>query len=105
MTSRIYIYISALFITLGLLSPMFAHALTTPAATAFQTSCAAGPSYPQMWEWDGAKTLQNAPQSATAAMGLTPKVEQYRNGQLIATYSTIGATASVCSANIYTDRS
>src|SRR3954454_21447110 len=54
---------------------------TTADATAFQASCAgAGPNYPAQWDWDPAAFLGPQPQSATEAMGLTPKIEQYRNG-------------------------
>jgi hypothetical protein len=41
--------------------------------------------YPAQWIWSAASTLQPA-----AATSGTPKVEQYRNGRLIATYATLG---------------
>src|SRR4051794_30698632 len=77
--------------------PMLAHANTvslassysTLMATPFEATCSS-PADPQQWAWDGAEAFDNRPQSAAEAMGLTPKVEQYRNGQLIATYSRLG---------------
>lgn len=42
--------------------------------------------FPSQWTWDPQKTAAQ-PQPATSG---TPKIEQYRNGQLIATYSALG---------------
>src|SRR5947208_1097488 len=61
---------------------------TTPAASAFAASFAypgIGPSYPRQWDWDPALVVGQQPRAATPNMGLKPKIEQYRNGKLIAT--------------------
>ncbi len=46
--------------------------------------------FPAPWIWDGAK-LANQPRAATPADGLTPKIEQIRDGQVIATYASFGS--------------
>jgi len=66
----------------GASTPILNASLTTPAATAF---CKA-PKYPPVYLWDPAATVQ-PPASATSG---TPRVEQYRAGKLIATYTTLG---------------
>ena len=56
---------------------------TTPQATAeLQQICPQGVGYPTAWTW-----LGRAHQSPFSAKGGTPKIEQYRGGALIATYS------------------
>jgi hypothetical protein len=70
----------------------------TPAATTFLGTCSAGgsgPVYPPKFTWDLMAYHRNAPIPATAAMGLPPKVEQWRDlGAglvLIATYSKLSS--------------
>lgn len=60
-------------------------AFITPAATAEQAAlCPTGTGFPAQTVWDPALTV-NKPGPATSGM---PKIEQYRAGQLIATYTT-----------------
>jgi hypothetical protein len=59
--------------------------VTTPAQQEQQRLCSGG-AYPAQWTWDPTKTLAT-PVAATSGK---PKVEQYRNGKLIATYSELG---------------
>jgi len=59
-------------------------AFITPAATAEQAAiCPTGTGYPAQTVWDPALTV-NKPVPATSG---TPKIEQYRAGKLIATYT------------------
>lgn len=56
----------------------------TPAASAeLAAICPSGQGYPTEWNWRG--TADTSPGMATSG---TPRIEQYRGGQLIATYAT-----------------
>lgn len=52
--------------------------------------CSNSESYPTQWAWDPNNTTQQ-PRAATAADGLTPLIQQVRNGVVIATYSSFGS--------------
>ena len=71
---------------------------TTPAAAEFQRQCAnqALLSYPPEWTWEVPEGIRSQPRSAMRAMGLQPKVEQYRGGKLIATYDRLGGINTSC---------
>ncbi len=49
-------------------------------------ACASG-TFPAAWTWDTAATVRTPPQPATSG---TPRIRQYRSGQLIATYTNFG---------------
>lgn len=84
---------------------------TTTAGSAFLPSCStggSGPEYPKTFTFDPAKIVGVQPRSATAAMGLTPHVEQWRGGVKIADWSKLNGefdpvtgTPTVCA---FTDR-
>lgn len=65
--------------------PVLTTSMITPAAQA-ATFCTTG-TYPAQWTWNPVETT-NPPAPATSG---TPKVEQYRNGKLIATYNVLGS--------------
>lgn len=65
--------------------PVLTASLITPAAQA-ATFCSSG-IYPNQWVWNPVETV-NPPAPAISG---TPKVEQFRNGKLIATYNTLGS--------------
>ena len=66
----------------------------TSAAATSETFCTTG-DYPAQWTWDPSLTV-NAPQPATSG---TPLIKQYRNGQLIATYSILGSGSGDCTTD------
>ena len=70
---------------------------TSNAALAEQTSLCTNKTanYPAQWTWPAAKTT-NQPRAATLADKLVPKIEQYRNGNIIATYSSFGSDETTC---------
>jgi hypothetical protein len=57
--------------------------------------CSGTKSFPSEWTWDPAKTV-NQPRAAMATDNLTPKIEQVRNGQVIATYTSFGSNTNTC---------
>ncbi len=71
----------------------------TPAASAeLAQICPTGTGYPEAWTWAG--RVQTSPASATTGQ---PKIEQYRNGQLIATYSSFSNQPTCTEAGDGTD--
>jgi hypothetical protein len=55
--------------------------------------------YPAQWIWDPAKTV-NQPRAATAADNLTPRIDQVRNGKVIASYTSFGSNVKTCNPNL-----
>lgn len=55
--------------------------------------------FPSQWTWNTSQTL-NQPRAATAADNLTPKIQQVRNGVVIATYSSFGSNTATCNPNL-----
>ena len=53
-------------------------------------------SFPKQWTWDASKIV-NQPRAATAADNLTPRIDQVRNGQVIASYTSFGSNTKTCS--------
>lgn len=73
-------------------APVLTQSVVTAAATAALEGLGQGIGYPAQWTWDPLQTAAN-PASATSG---TPKVEQYRNGTLIATYGYLGQGGPNC---------
>ena len=68
----------------------------TPAARTEQAAlCPAGIGFPAQWTWDPAQTLAK-PRAATTADNLTPRIEQYRAGRLIAVWPSLGSNPATC---------
>ena len=68
----------------------------TPAARAEQAAlCPAGTGFPAQWTWDPAQTTAK-PRAATPADNLTPRIEQYRAGRLIAAWPSLGSNPATC---------
>ncbi len=64
---------------------------TSPAALLDQANLCSGRSqYPANWVWDPAKTA-NQPRAATPEDGLQPRIEQVRNGKVIAVWQSLGS--------------
>jgi hypothetical protein len=59
------------------------HYITPAAKHALPEMCATGAGYPAQWTWESGDTWKH-PVSATSG---TPQIDQYRNGQLIASYA------------------
>lgn len=75
----------------------------TAAGSAFLPTCGLGglgPSYPATWIWDPAKITGTQPISATYAMNLPTKIEQYRS---VGGVSTLVATYTKFNGNIVND--
>ncbi|MDD4915259.1 MAG: hypothetical protein PHW13_09535 [Methylococcales bacterium] len=72
---------------------------TSNAAQAEQAQlCSNAQSYPAQWTWDPNNTIQQ-PRAATAADNLTPRIDQVRNGVVIATYGSFGSNGNTCNPN------
>ncbi|MFN0193111.1 MAG: hypothetical protein ACKVP5_14230 [Aestuariivirga sp.] len=70
--------------------------LITPAARAEQQAlCAAGGAFPTQWAWDAGQTVSR-PRAAKVSDALVPKIEQYRGGNLIATWRSFGSDPATC---------
>ncbi len=69
---------------------------TTPAASQELAKLSAGTqAFPAQWTWDTAKT-HNQPRAATPEDNLTPRIEQYRGRQLIATWKSFDSDPATC---------
>ena len=78
-------------------SPVYLTSIyVTLAASAEQARlCQPGGAFPRQWTWDAAKTAPK-PRYALTADKLTPKIEQYRAGALIATWRSLGSDPATC---------
>jgi hypothetical protein len=70
--------------------PVLTSSTVTEGALA-DDSCSTG-NFPPQWEWNAGQTV-TSPAAATSG---TPQVRQYRGGQLIATYATLGSGDDQC---------
>src|SRR4051812_14641603 len=69
---------------------------TTPAAASELPALRSGAqAFPTQWTWAPAKIL-NQPRAATPADNLQPKIEQYRDGKLIATWKSFASNDATC---------
>ncbi len=68
---------------------------TTTGTTSTPTYCQDG-IYPAQWEWDMKAPIRQAAAPATEG---TPKIEQVRNGVVIATYTTLGGDGAISPTN------
>jgi len=86
---------------LHLASLLLAGSYTSPAAMVETPKlCTTGSEiYPKQWTWGSA--FGNQARAATPADNLTPKIEQVRNGKVIATYTSFASNPATCSEQIY----
>jgi hypothetical protein len=72
---------------------------TSVAASAEQPLLCSNKNFPAQWTWDPNQTNAQ-PRAATVADNLTPRIDQVRNGVVIATYNSFGSNGSTCDPNL-----
>jgi len=69
------------------------------ASTESALMCSKKTPFPGQWTWNPASTITQ-PRGATAADNLTPRIDQVRNGQVIASYNSFGSNIKTCNSNL-----
>lgn len=77
--------------TLASITPIDTGYVSPAALNDQATVCTGQVPFPTQWQWDPAKVAGQQPRAATDADGLTPKIEQVRDGKVIATWQYLGA--------------
>lgn len=95
--TRYYLAIlSALVVSDASAQTYIASSTTTAAASSEQAAlCSAGQGFPAQWTWSPAGAA-NKPRAATASDRLQPRIAQYRGGQLVATWRSLGSDPATC---------
>ena len=73
--------------------------ISQSASEELKSLCTGDRPFPQQWTWYPSAITGRQPRAATKADNLIPKIEQYRDGKLIASYKTFAST-DTCKANL-----